>query len=57
MGEQQHVQVIDGAVAFLRHQPMSALFRHADGREDGVHPNDAGYRLLAGLAEAYLGQR
>jgi lysophospholipase L1-like esterase len=54
MGKQQRVEVIDAAVAFLSHRPMSALFRHADGREDGVHPSDAGYRLLGRMAAAGL---
>jgi lysophospholipase L1-like esterase len=49
MAKQQHLQVIDAAARFLGHRPLSVLFRHADGREDGVHPNDAGYRLLAYL--------
>jgi lysophospholipase L1-like esterase len=54
MGKQQGVQVIDAAVGFLSHRPMSPLFRHAYGPEDGVHPSDAGYRLLARMAAARL---
>jgi lysophospholipase L1-like esterase len=47
MGKHQNVQIIDTAARFLNHRPLSTLFRHSDGREDGVHPNDAGYRVLA----------
>jgi acyl-CoA thioesterase I len=54
MAKQQGVVVADAAARFRNHRPLSGLFRHADGREDGVHPNDAGYQVLAGLAAAVL---
>jgi lysophospholipase L1-like esterase len=54
MAKHQGVQLGDAAAGFRSHHPLSALFRHTDGREDGVHPNDAGYRLLAQLAAAGL---
>jgi lysophospholipase L1-like esterase len=43
------VRVVDAAVAFRNHHPLSAFFRHSDGQEDGLHPNDTGYRVLAVL--------
>lgn len=47
MAKRQDVKVVDAEARFRRHHPPSTLFRHSDGREDGVHPNDAGYRVLA----------
>jgi lysophospholipase L1-like esterase len=47
MARTRGVRVVDANRRFSSRQPLSALFRHADGREDGLHPNDAGYRLLA----------
>jgi hypothetical protein len=38
----QDIQIVDAAAQFRSNRPLAALFRHADGREDGVHPNDAG---------------
>jgi lysophospholipase L1-like esterase len=49
MAKRQGVSLIDVASQFRDHYPLSDLFRHSDGREDGVHPNDAGYRLLASM--------
>lgn len=54
MAKHRGVQVIDSAARFLEHRPLSRLFRHADGQEDGVHPNDAGYRVLARSAATAL---
>jgi hypothetical protein len=42
MAKKQGVTLLDAAGRFLKTHPLSALFRHADGREDGVHPSDAG---------------
>jgi lysophospholipase L1-like esterase len=44
-----HLTVVDSAATFAAHKPLSAFFRHGDGREDGLHPNDTGYRVLAVL--------
>ena len=55
MAKHHHVRLIDSAARFLHHRPLSSLFRHADGRDDGIHPNDAGYRVLAGAAATGLG--
>ena len=55
--KQQGVQVIDAASRYLVHHPLSALYRHGDGWEDGVHPNDAGYRLLADLVSQVIRSR
>jgi len=38
-----HLTLIDTEAAFAAHHPLSAFFRHSDGREDGLHPNDTGY--------------
>lgn len=54
MAKKQGVTLLDAAGRFLKTHPLSALFRHADGREDAVHPSDAGYRLLARLATSDL---
>jgi lysophospholipase L1-like esterase len=50
MAKHQGVHVIDVAARFQKNHPVSALFRHSDGSEDGAHPNDVGYKLLARLA-------
>lgn len=53
MAWHEAVTFVDVAALFQTERPRSRLFRHADGREDGVHPNDAGYRLLAeGVSKA-----
>jgi lysophospholipase L1-like esterase len=57
MAKQQDVQIVAAAARFRSRHPLSMLFRHSDGREDGVHPNDAGYRLLAKLAARGLNSR
>lgn len=55
IAHRQGVAVIDPSARFHSHHPLSSLFRHVDGREDGVHPNDTGYRLLAALVYQALG--
>jgi lysophospholipase L1-like esterase len=55
MAKSQGVRVVDAAETFRSHHPLSAVFRHSDGREDGVHPNDTGYRVLAVLVYQELG--
>jgi hypothetical protein len=35
---------------FLAHKPFAEFIRHGDGRDDGLHENDIGYRVLAVLA-------
>lgn len=54
MARQQGLTLVDTAAQFSAHKPISQLFRHADGREDGVHPNDAGYRVLAETVSAAI---
>jgi lysophospholipase L1-like esterase len=49
-----HITLIDGAGVYAAHKPLSDLFRHGDGREDGLHPNDTGYRILAVLVQQAL---
>ena len=49
-----HVTVVDSAAAFAVHKPFAAFFRHQDGREDGLHPKDIGYRVLAVLVYQVL---
>jgi hypothetical protein len=50
-----HVSVVDTATTFAAHKPLAAFFRHNGGREDGLHPNDTGYRVLAVLVYQALG--
>jgi lysophospholipase L1-like esterase len=50
-----HLTVVDSAATFAAHKPLAAFFRHHDGREDGFHPNDTGYRVLAVLVYQALG--
>jgi lysophospholipase L1-like esterase len=50
-----HVTVVDSAATFAAHKPLAAFFRHHDGREDGIHPNDTGYRVLAVLVYQAIG--
>jgi len=54
MAKHHGVTVVDAASVFQRHRPLSALLRPADGRDDGVHPNDAGYQLLAQMVALAL---
>jgi lysophospholipase L1-like esterase len=49
-----HLTVVDSAAAFAAHKPLAAFYRHKDGRGDGLHPNDAGYRVLAVLVYQLL---
>ena len=50
-----HVTVVDSAATFAARKPLAAFYRQRDGREDGIHPNDAGYRVLAVLVYQILG--
>ncbi len=50
-----HVTVVDSAATFAAHKPLAAFYRHHDGREDGIHPNDTGYRGLAVLVYQVIG--
>jgi lysophospholipase L1-like esterase len=54
IAQHQGVSVVDAAPRFRSHHPLSRLFRHSDGREDGVHPNDVGYRLLASIVSTAI---
>jgi acyl-CoA thioesterase I len=54
MAKQRGVRTLNPAARFLGQRPLSHLFRHADGQEDGVHPNDAGFQVLAQTAAAGL---
>jgi lysophospholipase L1-like esterase len=49
MANRRGVTVVNAVARFHSHHPLSALFRHGDGREDGLHPDDTGYRVLAVL--------
>jgi lysophospholipase L1-like esterase len=49
------ITLIDSHGEFAAHRPLSAFFRHSDGREDGLHPNDTGYRVLTVLVYQALG--
>ena len=55
IGNRTHFTLVDSAATFTAHKPLAAFFRHDDGREDGLHPNDAGYRVLAVLVYQVLG--
>jgi lysophospholipase L1-like esterase len=55
MAKRRSITVIDAAARFRSHHPLSACFRHGDGREDGVHPNDTGYRVLGVIVYQALG--
>jgi lysophospholipase L1-like esterase len=57
MGKQSGVRMIDPAARFLGRHPLSRLFRHAHGQENGVHPNDAGYQVFARTAATSLRSR
>jgi hypothetical protein len=50
-----HLTLVDSASTFAAHKPLAAFFRHNDGREGGLHPNDTGYRVLAVLVYQALG--
>jgi hypothetical protein len=50
-----HITLIDSAGVFAAHGPLSTFFCHDDGREDGLHPHDTGYRVLAVLVYQALG--
>ncbi len=50
-----HVTLADTAAAFAAHKPLAGFFRQSDGRGDGLHPNDSGYRVLAVLVYQELG--
>jgi lysophospholipase L1-like esterase len=54
-GKAAQLNIIDSAATFAAHKPLTAFFRHGDGREDGLHPNDTGYRILAVLVYQALG--
>jgi acyl-CoA thioesterase I len=54
-GHAAHFTVVDTAATFAAQKPLSAFFRHSDGREDGLHPNDTGYRVLAVVVYQALG--
>jgi lysophospholipase L1-like esterase len=49
-----HVTVVDSAAVFAARKPPAVFFRRKDGRDDGLHPNDVGYRVLAVLVYQVL---
>jgi lysophospholipase L1-like esterase len=57
MAKRQGVTLVDVASQFQSQHPLATLFRHSNGREDGVHPNDSGYWLSAKSVELGLMSR
>jgi lysophospholipase L1-like esterase len=49
LGRRPGVPVVEVWDAFVRRGGDAALMRHGNGADDHIHPNDAGYRLIAAL--------
>jgi lysophospholipase L1-like esterase len=56
LGRQLGVPVVEVWDVFTRHGSDAALMRHGNGADDHIHPNDAGYRLIAGLVARRIRQ-
>jgi len=49
-----NTSLVDAHAAFASVRPVEALYRQPNGQTDGLHPNDAGYRLLAEIVARAL---